>query len=624
MPQPAEVGQVADRLVARYQQAMAEWQALIESTASQSPERRLRSLLAGVDRIFDGLDVDVRGLITATTPQVWVQGATSVTGTPISTSFTQANLAAIQAMAAQNYGELLDATGFVRSDTKRVLRTMARAGALDTLGGQTASRAGLTQVNARQDGFAKPMTVTYANGAEHSLADWADTAVRTQTAKAYNAGTLGTCRAFGVKWVEIADGPACIMPGETFMPYGSLEGLSRAWFAGPALTLVAAHPKTGTRRVTVGPNHPMLTREGWKTADLITERDQLVYDERFENPLHLPELDFEEVPAVEDTFAALHRDGVAVARVRRDDLHGDGAFCENEIEVVGPVWELLVVTDPRFVEHRSELDLVGSDTALQSVSSDSGAFAFFDGDIAESGRVVGGGDLVGPLIVGGVGPLPRREARRATEPISTSAGAFGAHGAAPLARERRPRTATSGQACVGAETTGRVVAGVEGAPARLTDRGSGVAALVELAHEVTFVDVVAVETRHYEGWVFDASCSEQMFACSGFVVKNCGLTAHDDPELANGLVVPIETAEAYPVAHPRCARSILPRADLDDEEAAKAHNDARDMDALNAEALAERQRAAQRTVTGRRMTVKSERVRVERRARAGRTARTPR
>ena len=309
MPQPTEVDQVAERLVARYRRAIAEWQRLVESTAQLTPAARLRELQRGVDRILAGLDADVRDWITSSTPQVWSMGATMATGAPFP---LQAHLPAIQAMASQNYTDLLDATRHVAADTKRALRKLARAGALDVLGGQTANAAGLKITNAIQDALGEVMTVAYRNGAQHSLADWADTAVRTQTALAYNDGAIGAMRATRIKWVEIADGPAC------------------------------------------------------------------------------------------------------------------------------------------------------------------------------------------------------------------------------------------------------------------------------------------------------------------------GLTAHNDPELANGLVVPIETAEAYPLAHPRCARSLLPRGDLDSEEAAQAANDARDMNALEAMALEERERAAQRTVTGRRMTVASEERRVARRERAGRTERPAR
>jgi hypothetical protein len=38
----------------------------------------------------------------------------------------------------------------------------------------------------------------------------------------------------------------------------------------------------------------------------------------------------------------------------------------------------------------------------------------------------------------------------------------------------------------------------------------------------------------------------------------CGLTDHDDPQDADGLIVPLEVAAAWPLSHPHCARSVDP------------------------------------------------------------------
>lgn len=309
MPQPPEVTSAADQLLAAYAAAADALRSAI-ADAKGSDERRLRAALRAVDDIMGQLAQETRAYVAETIPAVWSQGATD---TGLTFAWNQANAEAVQALATQDYDELLKATTHVIETTKRSLRTLAKQGALDSVvDGGTANAAGLALTNTVQDSLGQVMTVAYANGAEHSLADWADTALRTQTAMAYNGGALQQFTNYGVEWVEIADGPSC------------------------------------------------------------------------------------------------------------------------------------------------------------------------------------------------------------------------------------------------------------------------------------------------------------------------GLTAHDDPELANGLVVPLATAQAYPLAHPRCARSLLPRVDLSSKADAKAANDARDMDALNAQALEERQRAAQATVTGRRMTVQSETRRVERRARVGRTARTPR
>lgn len=42
----------------------------------------------------------------------------------------------------------------------------------------------------------------------------------------------------------------------------------------------------------------------------------------------------------------------------------------------------------------------------------------------------------------------------------------------------------------------------------------------------------------------------------------CGLDGHEDPNKANGLIVPSDTAERYPISHPRCTRVTSPRPDI--------------------------------------------------------------
>jgi hypothetical protein len=39
---------------------------------------------------------------------------------------------------------------------------------------------------------------------------------------------------------------------------------------------------------------------------------------------------------------------------------------------------------------------------------------------------------------------------------------------------------------------------------------------------------------------------------------DCGWTAHDDPEKADGKQVTFDEADANPLAHPRCVRSFAP------------------------------------------------------------------
>lgn len=78
---------------------------------------------------------------------------------------------------------------------------------------------------------------------------------------------------------------------------------------------------------------------------------------------------------------------------------------------------------------------------------------------------------------------------------------------------------------------------------------------------------------------------------------DCGLTAHNDPVKADGLVLPIDEAESYPIAHPRCARSWSPMPHvrtLEEAEEARLYSD----EEAAERAAAERARAAASNVDG--------------------------
>jgi hypothetical protein len=50
---------------------------------------------------------------------------------------------------------------------------------------------------------------------------------------------------------------------------------------------------------------------------------------------------------------------------------------------------------------------------------------------------------------------------------------------------------------------------------------------------------------------------------------SCGWTSHQDPNPANGKIVTVEEARAYPLSHPRCRRSSSPRPDITTKAQAK-------------------------------------------------------
>lgn len=63
---------------------------------------------------------------------------------------------------------------------------------------------------------------------------------------------------------------------------------------------------------------------------------------------------------------------------------------------------------------------------------------------------------------------------------------------------------------------------------------------------------------------------------------DCGLSYHEDPTLADGLIVDTDTAERFPISHPNCRRVTTPRLDLETaDDAAKARPTATDEQRLD-------------------------------------------
>lgn len=354
MPQPEEVEALAAELLrlyaASWQKITVAEQHLINTWAGlrrQERLTRLRELRLMVERLMDDADSQALRFVQEQLPQAYVLGAAAA-GVSL-TTWAQPDIDAIGVLARDTYSGLLDATTFVRGSTKTLIRYLAREHVADKLiRGATAEQAGRDLARDLEGrGIA---AVVYKDGSRHSLDDYASMLTRTKAAEAYSVSTLTQIQAAGIGWVEVFDGIDCIASTTRVVPYGELRQLVRASFEGPLLTITAGTP-TNPRSVTVGPNHPMLTARGWVRAHLIEEGDQLVYDRRFDAAEAVPDLDLEHVPPVADLFEALVPSVGSTRRLAtRNDLHGDAAFCDGEIEVVAPAGRLLLERDAALVQ----------------------------------------------------------------------------------------------------------------------------------------------------------------------------------------------------------------------------------------------------------------------------------
>ena len=148
-------------------------------------------------------------------------------------------------------------------------------------------------------------------------------------------------------------GFGCFLPGT--LVRGTFDGASRAVYSGKCVEIRTQ--KGATLRVTA--NHPILTSDGLVSARDIKPGHQLLVDAPHIIPISGQDVNKNNAPtSVEQVFSAVSDMGeVASARVRADDFHGDGAFVNGEVDVVGSYALLWRVWDSYQREHQANLAL---------------------------------------------------------------------------------------------------------------------------------------------------------------------------------------------------------------------------------------------------------------------------
>ena len=284
-------------------------------------------------------------------------------------------------------------------------------------------------------------------------ADWRlDRIARTETAAAYNLGALGQYKAGGIELVTVVDGdadavcaawngrehvplaeaegsplghPNAIMAGTRVEVLGSIEVGYRANWSGPLVSLVTA----GGANLAIGPNHPVLTSRGWLAAKALREGDHVIRRarERFSAvDVHLDQ----PVARIERVFDALLAVGTN-ARITAAPtyFHGDGNYCEGEVEIVRPECPLLIDVVIPAPQLAGKVALVGTGPQSATLTSDGPSDLRSERVHLASARGVGSGDVGGV-----VGRLATLDAALA-EPLSD-----GAIGNAEFAADFEART----------------------------------------------------------------------------------------------------------------------------------------------------------------------------------------
>jgi len=142
------------------------------------------------------------------------------------------------------------------------------------------------------------------------------------------AATLDTARGAGLMH------PNAILGNQTVRPLGAVENGVKAWYDGPSVHVTCA---SGVQ-LTVSPNHPVLTPDGWVAADTLKE-GMHVFSAADGHGDGLPGSADEDLnkaaPRFEDVLDAVAAVGGRTSIPSSADyLHGDGRFIQGEIDVV--------------------------------------------------------------------------------------------------------------------------------------------------------------------------------------------------------------------------------------------------------------------------------------------------
>lgn len=275
----------------------------------------------------------------------------------------------------------------------------------------------------------------------------------------------------------------CLLPG-TVVSGAVVEGACARPYNGEAVIIRTASGK----RLTVTPNHPVLTPRGWVAAGVLREGDQVIEDSREQGVAPVVSPDDVEMPArVEEVAGALLGAGgvrsVSVP-VAAEDFHGDGS--EGEVDVVWANCALRDRYEPTVGEPLQQQALVRTRSAEVAIASSSTTQQFIVAGDASTSSGIRSGNLLAALLGVHGGPLQ----------------------ALGVALAARLNTGTQ------QPSPDRVALHAE----VLGNRVLGHATEVQ-AYSLCLV--VAVETIRYTGHVYNLQTTTGRYTANGIVTHNC-------------------------------------------------------------------------------------------------------
>jgi hypothetical protein len=147
------------------------------------------------------------------------------------------------------------------------------------------------------------------------------------------------------------------------------------------------------RRLTVTAKHLLLTRHGFARAESLVEGDKVLYYPGFDGVVSgNPDNDGKPACIQEIVEALAETRGVASRRVpvAAEDLHGDGAFCEGEVYVIGANRLLRSYGHASVTKQRQQNRFLAADVSGAALSGESALSKLLAGTAVAADRIMGG------------------------------------------------------------------------------------------------------------------------------------------------------------------------------------------------------------------------------------------
>lgn len=314
--------------------------------------------------------------------------------------------------------------------------------------------------------------------------------------------------------------PNAILGGEQSIDtFAGTVGASKGTYCGPAFTIRTAQGNTAT----VSPEHPILTSNGWRTAESIRVGDYLFSTVKGEGsiPVIASESKLKEMPTtVEEEFASLKRNSPSISTPTAGyHFNDDRKFLQGEVHVVVPNDGLLLVPDTEIVKETGEVCFVWPDVGGGEAVGHGGLHSLSHRVAAPIGGALPNGDacLDKPALDGGAaGSEHGGDLLAAKSTLVEGDNSLNVDVLAGL----------DGRHPGGAET---LADGRPGDSKHPSDVCAAVPGVVEMDQ------VVSVEKFEFRGHAYDFQTELGFYALNGIVVHNC---RHRDTPYVPGTPAP--------------------------------------------------------------------------------------